>query len=64
MFRECDGRVLLVVIRDSADLKSGARVVASAYQGDVLSVDTVKEAWLWIGDRKGYVKRADVVPLE
>ena len=54
----------VVVIRDSVDLKSRARVVGSAYQGDVLSVDTVKETWLWIGDRKGYVKRADVVPLE
>ncbi|MCA9055702.1 MAG: tetratricopeptide repeat protein, partial [Planctomycetaceae bacterium] len=39
-------------------------IVGESYLGDVHTVSQVKGNWLWIADRKGYLLRTDVVPVD
>jgi tetratricopeptide (TPR) repeat protein len=44
-------------------LMSRDQTVGWAYFGDVYEVALVRDGWLWIAERQGYLRRADVLPL-
>ena len=54
----------VMIIRDGAELKAGANVVAPASLGQMLEVSQTQGDWLWIGSESGWLNRRDVVPAD
>ncbi|WP_437203960.1 PmoA family protein [Planctomicrobium sp. SH664] len=56
------GRKVFVAAEES-QLKVGKEPGETVKYGDVLEVGKIEGDWLWIADKKGWIRRSDVAPL-
>lgn len=54
----------VMVINANAELKAGNDVISKAALGDILVGREVNGTWLWIPNSKGWIRQADVVPID